>query len=148
MNGIINWLFCRAEVEPDLDVSGYIAAKEKVCYLCVEEFQKSDFLARTILKTDCCPIYVHKDCLKQYVKEGRVQCLVHRESKYDFTSCQKRWDAYLERAHKLVLTELGMRDHEIAQELAAKELEEEAARRKQEQDDANLARHLQSLDPN
>lgn len=115
----------------------YIEVLQTECSICLDTFEKSDFLARTIIGTACAH-HFHTHCLDENVKGKIISCPICR-AEFDRADTNKSWNRYLERVNKKVLTELGMRDNEVAQEIALKELEDKERTRRQVEEDAKLA---------
>lgn len=115
----------------------YIEVLHQECSICLDTFEKTDFIARTIIGTSCAH-HFHVHCLAENVKGKIIPCPLCR-TEFNRADTSKRWNSYLERVNKKVLTELGMRDDEVAQEIALKELEDQEKARRQVEEDAKLA---------
>mgnify|MGYP002785100801 CR=1 FL=1 len=125
------------EIEDPERFTRYFEVLHQECALCLDSFKKTDFIARTIIGTECLH-HFHKQCLDKNVQGKIIPCPMCRAS-FDRGDTSKNWNRYLERVNKQVLTELGMRDNEVAQEIALQELEEREKARRQVEDDAKLA---------
>ncbi len=135
--------------EPKEKFNRYIVALERDCSICLDDFEKTDFVARRLFRTPCCKNYFHDDCLKDYVKEKKITCAICYNV-FDYEKNKKPWNGYLVRIHKQVVTALGFRDDEVAREVAEKELEEQQLEllrvRKQIEADKKLADQLAQLE--
>lgn len=148
-------LFCQSHIddaeetpEQKHQCETYVKALFNDCLSCTQTFEKTDYLARTIISTECCPhVYLHVSCLAEIAARKTIGCpICHKE--FDEESNRTRWNAVVDRIHTKALTELGLRDQEVALEVAANDLKEIAARKAREerqiQEDRALALTLEA----
>ncbi|MBS0634085.1 MAG: hypothetical protein JSR37_01310 [Verrucomicrobia bacterium] len=133
--------FINSIVEPDECVvvdehklKGYIACLGKDCSLCTDDFQRSDLLARTIIRTSCCPIYYHEKCLAEYRVTTCPSC-------YKPLGDHREWKEFVAVADKKMREAIGCNDEKYVQNLVA---QEEAAEKAQIEADLALAIRLQN----
>lgn len=131
--------FINSIVEPDECVvvdehklKGYIACLGKECSICINDFERSDLLGRTIISTSCCGGYFHKDCL------SRVELCPHC---YKVLDDHRDWKEFVAVADKKMRDAIGCNDEEYVKKLVD---QEEAAVQAQIEADLALATRLQN----
>ncbi len=119
--------------------SRYIKMLGEDCPICLATIETTDFVAKTLLRMQCCGNFLHKTCLDQW--KG-ITCSTCRAS-FDRPKNSDSWTRTIDTIHVRALTELGLRDEEFAKELAAEDQKRKEAQLKADEEYARKISLLQ-----